>query len=892
MVLVGLAAEEAVVAVEAALRRPLIERADRRGLGHRRQVPLADRAGVVALRAQHLGQRAGAPRHAAAGAGEAVVPVGETAHADGMVIAPGEEAGARRRAQRGGVKAGVAQARRRERVDGGGRDLGAVAAEVGVADVVEHDDQHVGRAGGRAARLRPPRSRVLEGAAGDAAEDLAVSSMRHQLVRPSERANVDDDMCTSCCGSSKGELGCLIARSRRLEVAHASPRPLRPSSSLAAIASLAAAGCAPREPAPAAAAEKEAAAAPQPTGPASREAYFGDLHIHTQYSFDAFIFNVRATPDDAYKFARGEAIDHPAGFKIQLQSGPLDFAAVTDHSEYLGVMPRSQPARAASSTRSRSRRSCAVRPACRGAKRSRRLLPEMAAGRPIPELYDADVMRTAWSEMVASAERHNEPGKFTTFIGYEYTSAPDMQNLHRNVIFRGQGARPALHRARLAEPRGPVALARRAARRGHRGARHPAQLERVERADVPAGRLGRQSVRRRLRRSAHAQRAAGRDHAGEGHLGDASDDLAQRRVGRLPDLPAAHRHADQERRARAATCARRCSTASSSRRRAASIPSASASSARATPTSPAARSRSRTTGARWARWTARRSSAARCHWTSRSRTARSTPTSTTTCGDRRASPACGPRRTRARRSSTRSAARRPSPPAARASACASSAASPARRARRRRRRGGEGLRERCADGRRSAPVAAGGLAAARRRSARFLVWALRDAKSAPLQRLQVVKGWVENGKGRGAGLRRRLLGRPHARRQPRIAAPTTAPTVELATCKITDGKGAAELRTVWSDPEFDASRRAFYYLRVLENPTCRWSTWDAIRAGVEPSAGARAHHPGARLVVADLVRAGGLDGCRRVSPVAESAPAARPTLRSRSPAPARGSRAR
>ena len=102
---------------------------------------------------------------------------------------------------------------------------------------------------------------------------------------------------------------------------------------------LGALACAPREPAPGATAQEAAPAPAQPAGPASRQAWFGDLHIHTRYSFDAFIFNVRATPDDAYKFARGEAIDHPAGFEIQLQSGPLDFAAVTDHSEYLGVMP-------------------------------------------------------------------------------------------------------------------------------------------------------------------------------------------------------------------------------------------------------------------------------------------------------------------------------------------------------------------------------------------------------------------------------------------------------------------------------------------------------------------------------------------------------------------------
>ncbi|MBG72079.1 MAG: hypothetical protein CMQ50_04205, partial [Gammaproteobacteria bacterium] len=67
-----------------------------------------------------------------------------------------------------------------------------------------------------------------------------------------------------------------------------------------------------------------------------RNAYFGDLHIHTRYSFDAFLFGTKTTPDDAYAFARGEPILHPAGFEIQLDR-PLDFYAVTDHAFFLGM---------------------------------------------------------------------------------------------------------------------------------------------------------------------------------------------------------------------------------------------------------------------------------------------------------------------------------------------------------------------------------------------------------------------------------------------------------------------------------------------------------------------------------------------------------------------------
>ena len=58
--------------------------------------------------------------------------------------------------------------------------------------------------------------------------------------------------------------------------------------------------------------------------------------------------------------------------------------------------------------------------------------------------------------------------------------------------------------------------------------------------------------------------------------------------------------------------------------------------------------------------------------------------------------------------------------------------------------------------------------------------------------------------------------------------------MDLATCAVSEGKGASELSVLWQDPDFNPGQRAFYYVRVLENPKCRWSTWDAIREGVAP----------------------------------------------------------
>ena len=115
----------------------------------------------------------------------------------------------------------------------------------------------------------------------------------------------------------------------------------------------------------------------------------------------------------------------------------------------------------------------------------------------------------------------------------------------------------------------------------------------------------------------------------------------------------------------------------------------------------------------------------------------------------------------------------------------------------------------------------------------FAVWALRDALAAPLQRVQIIKGWTSNGEAQervfdvacsdGGSVD------PTTHR-----CPDNGATVDLATCEPSSSSGSSELRTVWTDPEFDPQQRAFYYVRVLENPTCRWSTWDAIREGVEP----------------------------------------------------------
>ena len=192
-----------------------------------------------------------------------------------------------------------------------------------------------------------------------------------------------------------------------------------------------------------------------PESNANRNAYFGDLHVHTNYSFDAFAFGTVASPYDAYRFAKGEAIKHPAGFDVQLRA-PLDFYAVTDHAMFLGAVKE------AADTTTEFSRYAHVQGLhninapenqnfdsipSRGVAFSTFLpdtLAKVGDGSIDPDLMNR-IAKDAWTDTIRAAETFNDPGNFTTFVAYEFTSSTDDRgNLHRNVIFQGADRLPAM----------------------------------------------------------------------------------------------------------------------------------------------------------------------------------------------------------------------------------------------------------------------------------------------------------------------------------------------------------------------------------------------------------------------------------------------------------------
>jgi len=166
---------------------------------------------------------------------------------------------------------------------------------------------------------------------------------------------------------------------------------------------------------------------------------FGDTHLHTGYSADAGLVGATTTPDDAYRFAKGETVTSSHGVRARLQR-PLDFLVVADHAENLGLTAGLEEGNEGLLGTEWGRGLAdVIAPKTEDAMAEAYLYWANTfafAENSEDPLAETDFNKTMWQRMTEAAERHNDPGSFTTLIGYEWTSGPQGNNLHRNIIFR------------------------------------------------------------------------------------------------------------------------------------------------------------------------------------------------------------------------------------------------------------------------------------------------------------------------------------------------------------------------------------------------------------------------------------------------------------------------
>ena len=598
-----------------------------------------------------------------------------------------------------------------------------------------------------------------------------------------------------------------------------------------ALLSILALGCGPSTPEQEPSTSKGAATLQQAAGSSERNplrnAYFGDLHVHTSYSMDAYLYGSLATPDDAYRFARGDAIEHPVGYEMRLASGPLDFYAVTDHAILLGHMrAMSDPAEKVHDTELgdvvRKARSLEER------LEALALLPTYLPADRWGEIFDAEVLRSAWQEIAAAAERHYEPGKFTTFIAYEYTSGPNRQNLHRNVIFRDTKV-PATPFSRY-DSENPEDLW--AWMDGLRA-------EGIESLAIPHN--SNESNGLMFRRTSF-----------EGDPLDAA--YAEQRMRNEPIVEVTQIKGTSETHPMLSPTDEWADFELYPYRSGANAPAMASD-----PPGSYARD-AYLTGLQMEEAAGFNPFRFGLIGSSDTHTGASQPEESSFSSkigfadgtpERRgsiplaegedyvelrlalwgASGLAGVWAEENTREAIYDAMRRKetfatSGPRIRVRFFA-----------------GYGLPETLAEGEDAVELAYTGgvpmgadLEGGQGVAPRFLAQATRDPASAPLDRLQIVKGWLEGG-ATGEQVFDIACSDGAVPDPDTWRCPSNDASVDLSDCSFSEDAGAAALDAGWSDPGFDPSQRAFYYVRVIENPTCRWSTWDAIRAGVEPRPG-------------------------------------------------------
>lgn len=180
--------------------------------------------------------------------------------------------------------------------------------------------------------------------------------------------------------------------------------------------------------------EKKVEYSPYPEQDFPNQVFFGDTHLHTSYSTDAGMIGNTLGPEEAYRFARGETVTSSTGLPARLNR-PLDFLVVADHAENLGLMPLIAESNPELLKNEWGKMVHDFVKNGEGDKAYDAWGAKMIA-RDDPLKEQTELAQTVWQRLTAAAEKYNQPGLFTALIGFEWTSSPNGNNLHRNIIFR------------------------------------------------------------------------------------------------------------------------------------------------------------------------------------------------------------------------------------------------------------------------------------------------------------------------------------------------------------------------------------------------------------------------------------------------------------------------
>ena len=562
-----------------------------------------------------------------------------------------------------------------------------------------------------------------------------------------------------------------------------------------------------------------------------RNAYFGDTHIHTMYSFDAFMGNVRTTPDDAYRYAKGEPIDHPTGMKLRINGPPLDFLMVADHAKYLGVFAAQIDPEAPFYGHPDAQN---LVPRGSSINNTVRRLNEL--GMQKPEFLGPKVWKYAWQKIIAAAEQHNDPGRFTAFIGYEYTATPGNRHLHRNVVFRGSRVpeRP-FSSADSMDPEDLWDWLDRLRDEGIEALAIPHNMNQsdglaFQEVTFKGAPIDRAFAEKRMRNEPIAE-ISQQKGTSETHPSLSPND-------EWADFQIVQYYLNRTERTNpisvfkggyyrdALNTGLKSQAVSGFNPYQLGVIGASDTHVSAGPFEEdnyfsGNRNDAVSRGSAYPDQTDPSAS-----WEGFKTPRKATHGTGGLAGVWAEENTRGSLYDAMRRKETFAT----SGPRIRV------------------RFFGGDLPESVADV--ADPIQAsyangvpmgGMLDAPRKQAPRFLVWAARDPNEGWLQRAQIIKGWVEDGKAQEAvydvACSDGLSPDPDTHR-----CPDNGARVNLADCSISSDKGAVMLKKTWTDPEFKPDEQAYYYVRVLENPSCRWSTWDAIRLGIEPNPDLQAIH--------------------------------------------------